>query len=108
MNYIIKNFQKIKNKKTELITLDLIKYNSNKKFDLIIFCESLSYPKNPIKVLNKYKNFLKRHGKIIISVYNEKNKISFWDDIPKDLELLDSNLLQNNKLCWRIDLYEKS
>jgi len=104
----IKSFQKIKNKKTELVISDLTQYNSNKRFDLIIFCESLQYPKDPIKVLTKYKNFLKSHGKIIISIYKEKNKNSFWDNIPEDLTLLDSNLLQNNGLCWRIDLYEKS
>ena len=104
----IKNFQKIKNKKTELITLDLIKYNSNKKFDLIIFCESLYYTKEPLKVLNNYSKFLSGNGKIIISAHKQEGLNFDWEIIRANFKLLDSSSLKNNDLYWIIDLYEKN
>ena len=103
----IKSFQKIKNKKTELVISDLTKYNSNKKFDLIIFCESLYYTNKPIKVLNNYSKFLSHNGKIIISVHKKEGLNFNWERIRANFKLIDSNSLKNNDLCWIIDLYEK-
>ena len=46
----INQFDKIKNNKTKLFQSDLESFRSNERFDVIIFCESLSYSKNPQKI----------------------------------------------------------
>jgi len=103
----INQFDKIKNDKTKLLQSDLESFRSNEKFDIIIFCESLSYSKNPQKILNKYAKYLSKKGKIIISIFEEDRTVKFWEYIPRNFQLIDATKLQNNNdSSWRIKLFE--
>ena len=103
----INQFDKIKNNKTTLLQSDLESFRSNEKFDVIIFCESLSYSNNPQKILNKYAKYLSKKGKIIISIFEEDKTVKFWKYIPSNFQLIDATKLQNkNDSSWRIILFE--
>ena len=103
----IENFSKIKNKKTRLIVSDLSRYRTKEKFDLIIFSESLSYFENTKKIIEKYEKFLLKKGMIVISVFEEQKTKDIWKKIPNSLSIIDSVLIKNNGLTWRIKLFDK-
>ena len=90
-----------------MVQSDLESFKSNEKFDVIIFCESLSYSKTPQKILNKYAKYLSNQGKIIISIFEENRTMKFWEYIPSQFQLIDATKLQNNNdSSWSIKLFE--
>lgn len=61
------------------------KFNSSKKFDVIIAIEILEHLKDPKMFLRKCKKHLKKNGKIIIATPNKNSRLKnpFWcSDLP--------------------------
>jgi len=71
-----KQFVDYSNKKHKLniYCKDLFKFNSKKKFDLITLNKVLEHVKNPIEMLTKCKDFLKKDGLIHIELPSIKSK----------------------------------
>lgn len=55
---------KIKNK--DVLKIDFLKWGTRKKFDAIVFWESLEHTSHPQKYLNKASKLLKKHGLLFI------------------------------------------
>lgn len=88
---------------TKFICEDILKYEPDSKFDMIIFNESLYYIKKPCDLLKRYSNFLSENGIILISMWNNKernNKI--WGMIKTDFTTIDEIRLTVNTSSSRM------
>ena len=103
----IKLFNKDVKKKVDLFVTDINDFETQNKYDVIIFCESLYYFDNIKEILKKYIKFLEQNGKIIISCYNEFATRSFWSNIPSEIILLSSDRVISSKgHKWDVKLFE--
>lgn len=71
---ILRSKQNNRNDKNEYFIADILKYIPEKQYDIILFRESISYiPRYQVKgMLDRYSNFLKQNGVIIVRIYNRK------------------------------------
>ena len=103
----IESCKKHANSKVELFNTNISNFETDNKFDCVIFCESLCYMKNIQQILNKFKFFLKSNGKIIISCFDELSTRQFWDHIPNEFNLISSTSVFNSKdMKWNIKLFD--
>ena len=103
----IKLCEKYSNPAVRLFYSDISDFHTENNYDLIIFCESLSYFKDISEILLKYVQFLNDSGKLIISCYDEPVTHSFWEQIPKGFNLLSSTEISNKRgLKWNVKLFE--
>ena len=88
----------------KFICEDLCKYNPEDSYDFIIFNESLYYLDKPIAVINRYKKFLKKEGKIIVSMWYDKVKNNkLWKRIDSNFKIESQKTINNNKgISWII------
>jgi 2-polyprenyl-3-methyl-5-hydroxy-6-metoxy-1,4-benzoquinol methylase len=89
---------------------DLTKFFTDLKFDFIVFNESLYYLNNPLIILNKYSDNLNYRGKIIVSMWDNKERNNkLWNLIEKNFNIIDSIYLKNlqNDFGWILKIFEK-
>jgi 2-polyprenyl-6-hydroxyphenyl methylase/3-demethylubiquinone-9 3-methyltransferase len=102
----IKQASEKSNKKTEFLAEDLLKYIPTRKYDIVVFNESLYYFEKPLELLKKFSDFL-NNGMIIISMWDNKernNKI--WKTIDKTFTPKDQIFLSHHAgKGWFIKTY---
>ncbi|MBK6914256.1 MAG: methyltransferase domain-containing protein [Ignavibacteriales bacterium] len=89
--------------------LEISSYEPDQRFDMIVFNESLYYFDKPIEVIKKYKNFLSKDGKIIISMWDNKERNNkLWKDVDRSFKVVDDLRLQKiqRKSSWVIKVIE--
>lgn len=105
----VKRAANIATNKDKFVCSEISSYEPDQKFDMIVFNESLYYLGKPIEVIKKYKNFLSKDGKIIISMWdnNERNN-KLWKDVDRSFKVVDGLRLQKiqRKSSWVIKVIE--
>tara|TARA_A100001015_G_C14748310_1_gene616487 strand:+ start:164 stop:823 length:660 start_codon:yes stop_codon:yes gene_type:complete len=109
----IKKARKIENKNISFECTDMLKFNDKDKYDIIVFSESIYYLRdnNQIEILiEKYDNFLKQNGLIIISGYFKVDHRIIFEKFDRRYVLVDNIYLSrnNNKMQWFFRIYRKS
>ena len=109
----IKKARKIENKKILFECIDMLKFKDKDKYDIIIFSESIYYLRdnNQIEILiEKYDNYLKQNGQIIISGYFKVDHTIIFEKFDRRYVLVDDIHLSrnNNKMQWFFRIYRKS
>ena len=90
------------------MTAGLETWNTDTKFDVIIFNESLYYAENPCDIICKYRLFLEAQGKFVISMCNYGNHRIIYQKLLKHLKPLHSTFVRNPiDQEWNIYLFEK-
>lgn len=95
--------------KAKFVCSEISSYEPDQRFDMIVFNESLYYLDKPIVVIKKYKNFLSKDGKIIISMWDNKERNNkLWKDVDKSFKVVDDLRLQKiqRKSSWVIKVIE--
>jgi len=78
--------------------LDFDKHHIDKRFDIIIFNETLYYFNFPIKTLQKCCDFnLNKNGLIIISMYDGDANAFIWKEIESKFSVLKHEVIENSK-----------
>lgn len=106
--------RKKKIKGAKLMAIDLIHYDSTRKFDVIIFNEIL-YLLNDCFTVNKYdyKNiltrfskFLKKNGTVVVSMIDHPKTNGIWKYVKKKFRLIDQTKVTNLRelVGWNIGL----
>jgi len=72
-------------------------FNSDDRFNIIVFNECLYYLNNPINVINAYKKNLEPGGAFIISMHSIDNTGKLWKMIDDSFDILDSVSVTNTK-----------
>jgi SAM-dependent methyltransferase len=71
------------------LVADAETFEPSRKFDMIVFNESLYYFKNPIQLIYRLSSALKPAGVIVISMYHHANTINLWRSISKAFPSVD-------------------
>lgn len=95
----------LKNKRTEFKQANMEKFNLDRTFDIIVFNESINYPKDPISVINRYKNFLVKNGVFATSIHENARSIKIVHAIRNQFECLDSRATTNSRGTWHCDVF---
>jgi 2-polyprenyl-3-methyl-5-hydroxy-6-metoxy-1,4-benzoquinol methylase len=94
--------------KTNYIIADMECFEADKKYDLVIFNESVYYAVNPINLMSKYGKFLKSGGIMIVSIYNLSfNKVT-RKLINKTYKPIQEIITSNKYGKWFCTVYDKN
>lgn len=89
---VIKNFQnKFPDCRAEIIETFFEKYNSSEKFDVIVFGFILEHVENPIEIMSYFKKFLKKDGRVFLTVPNSEvlnRRLGFHAGLLADMQQL--------------------
>ncbi len=97
----IENANRYKNSKTAYWVADMETYVPSHLMDAIIFTESIYYSKNPAKLLQRYRQFLKSEGIFIISIFDFKYSTKVWQQIESICLVLEHTSTTNYKGTWQ-------
>ncbi len=76
---------------------DFSRWQTDAKFHVIVFNDTLYYAKHPIAVLERYVNMLEDGGVIIVGMYRHRNTMVIWRDIAKRFTSIDRIEVRNAK-----------
>jgi 2-polyprenyl-3-methyl-5-hydroxy-6-metoxy-1,4-benzoquinol methylase len=80
-------------------------FQTDARFDIIVFNEVLYYIDRPGQALERYGGFLTPRGLLIISMYRIPGALNIWRRVASRLEVLDSVALRNaHKTEWNVRL----
>lgn len=86
---------------------DANKFETNKKFDAIIFNETLYYFKNWKFILNKYQKLMENNGIFVISMYDDRAIQKIWNFLDKKFNnLYYSSVFGSYPLPWKIGIFK--
>ena len=96
-------------RETNFKQLDFENNSIEKKFDVIIFNESLYYFPLPLKIIDKcFLQNLNENGVFIISMFNYPGHDEIWKKIEKHYHILLSEEVKNDKgEKWKIKVLQK-
>ncbi len=99
--------QKAKEKKNgEFQCVNADDFNTDKKFDIIIFNEVLYYL-DALGTLKKFETYLTEKGFFVISVWKHPQTMRLWDEINKIYFRLDSTEISHKDNQWIIGVYKR-
>ncbi|OLQ74146.1 hypothetical protein BIT28_19925 [Photobacterium proteolyticum] len=89
---------KREDEKTFFEQADAHAYQPDRKYDCIVFCESLNCINNPEKLVERLKEYLKPNGIVIISLFKQLwiDKI-MWNKVQTSFEIIDKTTVKNGK-----------
>lgn len=91
--------KKANNSKYTFVNNDLTTYEPDSKFDLIISTWVLSHLDNPSEIVNKYRKYLYKGGRLVLIFQSEIDKYPFLDKLKQFIEkLLAFKLLTNKEI----------
>lgn len=76
---------------------DLTRWNSDERFDIIVFNEVLYYLHDPVGVLRRYSGFLNEDGLVIVSMFRHGNSDIIWRNIHRRFPTVGSINLTNDR-----------
>lgn len=65
-------------------------FHSDRRFDVIVFCQILNYVPEPDKVLARYAKYLSPKGRIIVSMYDAGRTRAAWRTIERTMTVEDA------------------
>ena len=103
---------KLENPKVSFEKTDMMTFEPQVKFNIIIFCESLYYLRDDNQIdiiIEKYDNFLANNGIVIISCYYKTNYSIIFEKYKHHYFLLDDIKVSknNDKIKWYISIFQK-
>ena len=106
-NAITKATENFGNESNQFIAADIDEWESETKYDIIIFNESLYYVESPVDTVAKYCRMLKKDGSLIVSMCEYANHRVIFNKLLKKVELVDNNYVRNLKgQEWNVYLFK--
>ncbi len=97
----VKRAARRQNDKNIFLTSSIEDFDTNEKFDVIIFSECLYYLQDPLAMLEKYECFLEENGAFIISMYVSANTTKLWKMIDRRYLVKDEMKVTNKSgVAW--------
>ncbi|MDQ5822901.1 MAG: class I SAM-dependent methyltransferase [Chloroflexota bacterium] len=92
-------------KKARFEVANFEEWQPSKRFNMIIFNESLYYAARPLEVLVRYSRWLTRGGSIIVSMWRCSQNMAIWQDIHREFKVANAHTVENRRgQIWDIEL----
>lgn len=107
----IRRASKIAGENVQFISKDMEKYDTNEKFDAIIFNESVYYvgDSRVLNLLKKYKRYIKEDGIFIISMFQHKRSNNIWQTVDSIYSPIDGTKITNKSGdIWIVKVFSNS
>ena len=101
----IKSALRHQNKSTKYLHANMEVFTPRKKFDIIIFTESIYYSDNPVLLFTRYLNFLRPGGRIITSIYETDENLQVINDLQALYQPVATKVTVNERGKWYCDVY---
>jgi|SRR5215471_3874411 len=82
------------------IVADAENYVPQGLFDVIVFCESVYYFKQPIETVLRYRSFVKENGAFVISLHAHLRTAAIRARLKKELHLVHETVITNDGGSW--------
>jgi 2-polyprenyl-3-methyl-5-hydroxy-6-metoxy-1,4-benzoquinol methylase len=83
-------------------------YKATESFDLVIFNECLYYANNPIKLFNRYLQFVRPSGFIITSIADHPKHQKLLIKLRKQFNCIQSETTNTGSGIWHCDVFQKT
>jgi 2-polyprenyl-3-methyl-5-hydroxy-6-metoxy-1,4-benzoquinol methylase len=94
-----------KDETTDFAVADAADYTTEQKFDAIIFNECLYYFDDPMRVVQRYVDFLEVGGMLIISNYSSLSNLNMIRSIRQTLNIDDEvSIINRDGISWTVQL----
>src|SRR5262249_52357467 len=92
----------------EFVAADANTYETDDKFDVVIFNESMYYLHDPIDTLRRYARFLEPGGILIVSNFIARYLLRFPGEIARNFVVIEQSTVINSRgLGWTIQALRK-
>lgn len=96
-----------KREKVEFQSVSAEEFDTEKRFEIIIFNEILYYI-NAIKILEKYEQFLSDQGVFIISMWEHPKTLILWEKIKRGYGSVEWRSVSDAKNTWNIGVLRRN
>ena len=103
----IKQARDFENNQISFSVSKIENWKSNKKFDIIIFNESIYYLENPIEILHEYNKNLSEGGFYIISICRYKNNYKIWEKLKDQFKIECEFHIPGEEMAWDVKVISK-
>jgi 2-polyprenyl-3-methyl-5-hydroxy-6-metoxy-1,4-benzoquinol methylase len=80
-------------------------FETDERFDMIVFNEIIYYLDDPVAVVSKYQSFLNDTGHILISMYKSSRSKAAWTLLESILQTIDETTIKHmSGACWVIKI----
>lgn len=104
--HAIKSASKMASAKTEFVCADAREFEPTRKYDVLIFSESLNCMNGPLEVIERYKSRLNPDGLIIVSLF-QQNWVDrlIWKKIDRCGTLVHTAFSGTGNKTWNCRIY---
>jgi len=95
------------NGRTEYIYADMEVYEPKEQFDAVVFNESVYYAKDPIQLMQRYAQFLRPDGRMILSIYESEATRALMTAIESAYTLKEEAVSKNERAAWHCQVYDR-
>lgn len=81
--------------RTSFAASDMRAFTTDRRFDVIVFNESLYYVEEPIAELHRYSAFLKPDGVFLVSMHRKPKSEAIWSNVARAFEVIDRVTIAN-------------
>jgi 2-polyprenyl-3-methyl-5-hydroxy-6-metoxy-1,4-benzoquinol methylase len=99
----IERVQHLANEQVRFGVADMAKFVSERRFDVIIFTESLYYSAQPAALLAQYESLLTERGVFLISAIQNKYTAALWPALAH-YHIVEARRVSEGLLCWDIQM----
>jgi SAM-dependent methyltransferase len=85
---------------THFIATDGESYQPTFRADVVVFCESLYYFRDPLAVVRRYRSYLKESGIFAISLVRRPQTEAIRRALRRELRIVDETAIRNAKGAW--------
>ncbi len=95
------------NDHTHYRAADMETFTTDEKFDVVLFNESLYYAKKPLQLMQRYAQYLKPGGHIILSIYKTADNEAVVQKIIAAWPVLEQHISTNERGSWYCQIFAK-
>ena len=95
----------LNNEITHYQAADMETFTTDEKFDVVLFNESVYYAKKPLQLMQRYAQYLKPGGHIILSIYKTADNEAVISKITSAWPVLEQKISSNERGSWYCQVY---
>lgn len=104
----IESAKKYENDHIDFVTADMQTFVPTAAYDVIVFNESLYYAKDTLRTFERYIQYLKPGGSIIVTAFEHKHTAHLWPSVESKWKPVRSEVVSAGAHKWSVRIYKPS